>query len=109
MDVVRAIYEDRHQQVWVAGLRGVVKWSGDGFTAVVGTQELDGHIVNVMLKDRNDSLWLAGSKGIIRMNPDGSLRRFDSRDGLPDSLVRAFWEDRRREPVGRHQRRPEPF
>ena len=37
---------------------------------------------------------LGGNKGLILRKPDGRLRSFDSRNGLPDDLVRALQEDR---------------
>ena len=30
----------------------------------------------------------------MRTSPDGSLRRYDTRDGLPDPFVRSLWQDR---------------
>ena len=90
----RIVYEDRGHTLWVAGVDGVVKLNRGSFEAVLGPKEMEGDIVTAMIKDRGDRLWIGGTKGLILRTPDGKLRRFDSRDGLPDNLVRALWEDR---------------
>ena len=46
-----------------------------------------------MVTDRNDHFWMGGSNGVIERWPDGRIRRFSTRDGLPDAFVRALWID----------------
>ena len=90
----RVIYEDRQHALWIGGLGGVVKRDGANFVPVLGPQEVYGEFVISMIKDRNNGLWVGGNKGLILRSPDGKLKTFDSRDGLPDNLIRALWEDR---------------
>src|SRR5262249_15778585 len=92
--VVRAVYEDRQHQLWVAGRDGVAKYDGNRFAPVLGQQQLKGHIITVMFEDHNQGLWIAGTQGLLLPTPSRELRRFDLRSGLPNNLVRALWEDR---------------
>ena len=47
-----------------------------------------------MLADRHGNFWLGGSQGIIERCAVGRDPALRARDGLPDLLVRALWEDR---------------
>ena len=93
-DVVRVVYEDRQQQLWIAGGSGLMKRSGSGFSLILGPEIIRGRFVTTMLEDHNGDLWLAGGTGLMVLRHDGKLKRFDSRNGLPNNLVRALWEDR---------------
>lgn len=91
---VRQIREDRNHDLWVAGFSRIVKMSGSQFLTVIDPKALNGDIVTGMVAGRNDNFWIAGSEGIIRRSSTGEIRRYGVRDGLPDKLVRALWEDR---------------
>lgn len=90
----RVVGEDRHHDLWVAGFSRVAKMEGGKFVPVVDAPTLGGDIITGLLSDRHDNLWIAGSKGLIERSPSGKIRKFEARDGLPDSFVRAVWEDR---------------
>jgi ligand-binding sensor domain-containing protein/signal transduction histidine kinase len=90
---VRGIYEDSQQQLWISGLGGVVRRAGEEFSTVIGAKEMEGDRPLAMLKDRNNGFWIASNRGLLLLTPDGALKRFDLRDGLPDNLVQAMWED----------------
>ena len=49
--------------------------------------------VTTILKDAR-GLWAGGTRGIDLISPEGRLQRFTTRDGLPNELVRALYEDR---------------
>ncbi|MBZ5619308.1 MAG: hypothetical protein LAQ69_11385 [Acidobacteriia bacterium] len=91
---VRQIREDRHHDLWVAGFSRVVKMSGSQFVTMIDPKILNGDIVTSMVADRHDNFWIGGSAGILKRSPTGEIRRYGARDGLPDQLVRALWEDR---------------
>ena len=55
---------------------------------------MKGQIVTSMVTDREDNFWIGGSNGVIERSPDGRIRRFTTRDGLPDAFVRSLWVDR---------------
>jgi ligand-binding sensor domain-containing protein/signal transduction histidine kinase len=90
----RSLYENAHGTLWVAGEGGVIKLSGDGFVPVMGSREMNGQIGITVVEDSNGGLWVGGAKGIVLRHPDGTLTRFDSSQGLPDSLVVTLWADR---------------
>jgi signal transduction histidine kinase len=90
----RVIREDDHHDLWVAGFTAVVKMTGRVFTTVIDSSTLQGLIISSMVNDREGHLWMSGNKGVIERWPDGRIRRFTTRDGLPDVVVRALWVDR---------------
>jgi signal transduction histidine kinase/ligand-binding sensor domain-containing protein len=87
------VYQDAQNQLWVGGLNGVLKREGNGFSVVLGPRDLDGNIVTAILKNAG-GLWAGGTRGIVLIPPEGGLKRFTTRDGLPNELVRALYEDR---------------
>jgi signal transduction histidine kinase/ligand-binding sensor domain-containing protein len=91
---VRAVCSDSHGHLWVAGFSRVVKREGDGFTTVLDSGTLGGMVVLSMTADRRDHLWVGGTLGVMEVLPDGQVRRYGTREGLPDMSVRALWADR---------------
>jgi signal transduction histidine kinase/ligand-binding sensor domain-containing protein len=92
LSTVRVVLEDRHHTLWVAGFGGVLKKSGNGFVKVLETSPADA--ITKLAMDEHDNLWIGGSSGMTVRYADGRIRRFDTRDGLPDLFVRALWVDR---------------
>ena len=91
---VRAIREDPHHDLLVAGFGGVVRLSGDKYTTLIDNATVGGDVVSSLLVDRHDNLWVAGSLGLMLRTPAGQIRKFDTHDGLPDLFVRVVLEDR---------------
>jgi signal transduction histidine kinase/ligand-binding sensor domain-containing protein len=91
---VRAIREDPHHDLVVAGFGGVVRISGDNYTTLIDNATVGGDVVSGLLVDRHDNLWVAGSLGLMLRTPNGHVRKFDTHDGLPDLFVRSVVEDR---------------
>ena len=89
----RLVREDHEHTLWVAGFTAVVKRSGEKFVPMIDAATLSGNIIAAMMFDRHDNFWLGGSKGILVRLASGGFRHYDERDGLPDPLVRAIWED----------------
>lgn len=94
LTTVRNVREDRNGDLWVAGLNAVGTWSGERFTKAIESGTLDGIFIGPMVVDRRGVLWFGGNRGLFARSPDGKVRRFSDRDGLPDTFVRALWEDR---------------
>ena len=91
---VQVVYEDAQQKLWVGGAGGLLTQAGGGFSAVLGPKDLGDNHINAILKDRR-GVWLAtGDKGMILVQTNGSLKRFDTTNGLSNTLVRAICEDR---------------
>jgi signal transduction histidine kinase/ligand-binding sensor domain-containing protein len=91
---VRVVAEDRQKQLLVAGFSGVGRMSGGKYTPLLDNADLGGDIVTGLVVDRHDNLWIAGSLGMIVRTPSGRIRKYGPKEGLPDSFVRAMWEDR---------------
>jgi len=94
LGTVRVVGEDPRGGLWVAGIAGVWKLSGGVYTPALGGAMFSGYIVTNLLTDRRGDFWIAGSQGIVEIAPSGAMRRYGVRDGLPDLIVRALWEDR---------------
>jgi ligand-binding sensor domain-containing protein/signal transduction histidine kinase len=90
----RALCQDANHELWVGGFSRVVRRSGGKFVTVMQADILDGLVVLSMMSDRAGNLWIGGNKGIIRRSASGEIRRYGTRDGLPDPSVRALWADR---------------
>jgi len=91
---VQRVNEDRHHVLWVGGYSGVVKREGGRFVSVLDAGTLGGEFITQMVHDEHDNLWVAGSLGLLVRAPDGQIRKYDTRDGLPDVFIRALWRDR---------------
>lgn len=88
----RSIDGDSHG-VWVAGIDGLVKNTGQRFEPVLNLPQLnEGGFVTVA-RDRKENTWIAG-RGIVLLTPSGKVRRFGMHEGLPNMSVRALIEDR---------------
>jgi signal transduction histidine kinase/ligand-binding sensor domain-containing protein len=90
----RAVAEDHSHNLWVAGYSALGKLTRGKFETVLTAEALDGDVVSGLAVDPHDNLWIAGSKGATMRSPDGQVRRLNTVDGLPDSVLRAIWVDR---------------
>ena len=91
---VQRVSEDGHHVLWVGGFRGVVKRENGRFVSVLDSSKLGDTFVTQLVADSHDDLWIGGSLGLTLLRADGTVRRFDTRDGLPDIFVRAVRVDR---------------
>ena len=92
VELGQVIYEDDAHDLWVGGAGGLVKRNGESFSKVLDGQQLGG-IVTSLVKI-GTRLWIGATTGIIRVDADGTRKHYDTRDGLPDNLVRTVLEDR---------------
>jgi len=88
----RLVYQDRDKTLWVAGIGGVIKRAGKSFVPVLGPKQLGEVVIQTMLKTEA-GLWLGGGQGLINVDPKGNIRRYTTKDGLPNSLVLELMED----------------
>lgn len=88
------VVEDNHHDLWVGGFSGVVKRVGSEFVPVVNAEDLNSGLVSKIAFDSHDNLWIGGSQGVVERSPDGKIRKYDTREGLPDIFARALQVDR---------------
>ncbi len=92
---IRRIYRGPDNTLWIASINAVFKMESAGtFQQVVPDSAFGGGYYTLLSGDRMGNLWVGSSIGLLRRSPDGKLRTFDTRDGLPDPLVRGVVEDR---------------
>ncbi|HLK46977.1 MAG TPA: two-component regulator propeller domain-containing protein [Bryobacteraceae bacterium] len=91
---VQRVSEDRQHNLWVGGFGGVVERAGSRFVPVVSADALNSGNVTRISRDSHGNLWIGSSQGLILRSPDGKIRKYDTRDGLPDIFVRALQVDR---------------
>ncbi len=95
MSSARAVCEDSNHDLWVAGFSRVARKTGGKFVTAITPEVLNGMVVLSMIADRQGNIWVSGNTGIIRHGADGSVKKFGTRDGLPDHVgTRALWADR---------------
>ena len=94
LPAVRHICEDMQHVIWAGGLGAVVKMEGGKFVTAFDDSVLRGDYVTTLMSDRSGNVWIGSSTGLLKRSPSGALRKYDTRDGLPDPLLRALSEDR---------------
>ncbi len=94
IESMRAVYMGRDGALYIAGYAGVARREGNKFVPVIGPAEMGRDIVSTLTEDRHGNLWVAGNFGLVMRSRAGKIRRFETRDGLPDNFVRSIWEDR---------------
>src|ERR1051326_3655953 len=94
LTAVRHVHEDRQHVLWIASLNAVLKMENGKFVRVLGESAFQEDFVTLLNDDGDGNLWIGGGKQLVRRSPDGALRRYDSRDGLPDPFIRALRVDR---------------
>jgi ligand-binding sensor domain-containing protein/two-component sensor histidine kinase len=94
LTAVRAVVEDRRHRLWIGGMSGVSRFSGAGFTPVIGEAQLAGRFVTCLAAGADGTVWIGSSGGVLAISPEGVVRSYRTSDGLPDPMVRALWCDR---------------
>ena len=95
MRAARALTEDSHHTIYVAGNNTVTKWKDGKFVLVYDPTALEADFPSEVQVDQAEDLWIVGVKGLIEGPPGGGLRRYGTREGLSGSFgLHAFLEDR---------------
>lgn len=89
--VVRSVFVDSGQTVWVGGINegGLYQLADGRFRIVPGTA---GFLVSALFEDRSTNLWVGMDKGLGRWNGH-AWKLFTKRDGLTAEVIRALAED----------------
>jgi len=81
--------------LWVAGFRGIFRVQDGHARVVVPAATLRGSTATALWVDKDGTVWAGLSDGLLAIVPgETALRRYTTRDGLPDNYVRALWRDR---------------
>lgn len=97
-DAVRTLHRDRAGNFWVGG-KALWQRTPDGswqpLPAEAGLGDGESAQVRAITETRAGTLWfVTRGRGLLRRAPDGTLRRFDTADGLASNAIRATREDR---------------
>src|SRR5215471_85752 len=90
--VVRAIYEDSSQNVWIGTENGVGKYKEGTLVYYTSDDGLSGNSILTIYEDRGGDIWLGTDKGLTRYR-QGAFRTYTAKDGLAGNIVRAIYED----------------
>lgn len=81
--------------LWVAGFLGIFRVQGGQARVVVPAAKLRGSMAAALWVDKDGTAWAGLSDGLLVVAPgENGIRRYTTRDGLPDNFVRALWRDR---------------
>ena len=90
----RVACEDRKGGLLVAGFAGLARLAGGKTTQILSGSAMGGSVMTSMILDRPGNIWIGGSQGLVEVTAEGALRRYGTREGLPNPFVRALLEDR---------------
>lgn len=86
--------EDREGNLWASTLNGVYRLRDSAFQPWGAPEGLADAMFVVTQSPLDGAIW-AGSEGsgLFRLGSDGSVKRFDTRDGLSSHNISALWVD----------------
>ncbi len=93
-----AILEDRNGVIWCGTGNGLYRLDPPDSAQSIDLgippeKEYYSH-VRALLEDRAGDIWAGLGSGLYRRGRDGQVRRYTTRDGLPDEIITALIEDR---------------
>jgi signal transduction histidine kinase/ligand-binding sensor domain-containing protein/CheY-like chemotaxis protein len=91
-DVVWAIYEDRHHDIWAGTTRGVGRLHDGRLTSYTTDDGLPSNRVHVFLEGESGVLWMGTRNGLAALR-DGKISTLTAKDGLPADHILALHED----------------
>jgi len=81
--------------LWVAGFRGIFRVHNGRARIAVPAARLRGSTATALWVDKDNTVWAGFTDGLLAVAPgQNEIRRYTTRDGLPDNFVRALWRDR---------------
>jgi signal transduction histidine kinase/ligand-binding sensor domain-containing protein len=85
---LQVLHEDRAGRLWIGGWDGLCFYKDGVFSAV--TSNLNVHAIH---EDRQGNLWVGTHYGLVKFK-DGIQTAYQTRDGLPNDIIRVIHEDR---------------
>jgi diguanylate cyclase (GGDEF)-like protein len=93
-DIVLAMHEDRHQNLWLASDGGGLKRLQDGkISSYTAGDGLSDDTVLALFESADSSLWIGTSLGGLNRLKDGRVTTFTTTQGLSHNFIRAVYED----------------
>ena len=93
-DNVLAIVRDRRDRLWIGSDGGGLWQLRRGRVDKLEHHSAEAHGVRRLLEDAAGNLWIATDGGGVHRLRDQRLERLSSREGLPNDIVLALFEDR---------------
>jgi ligand-binding sensor domain-containing protein/signal transduction histidine kinase len=87
---INTVCEDSNHVLWVAGYGGAAEWTGRKFVTVIDASVVRGNLITKVVADSQGNVWMGGSLGLVERTAEGQIRKFDVKDGLPDTYVRTL-------------------
>lgn len=91
-DSVFGITGDESGRVWLATQAGVTEFFDGHFSRFQPNNKLLAD-PRALLRDKNGALWIGTHRGLYRVDADGSLKRFDTSNGLSGDDISALYQD----------------
>ena len=91
---VRAVSEDAAGNIWVGGFGGVAELVNGRFVSVITARQLGDNVASRIAADNQNNIWVAGPHGLLVRSSRGGIKWYDTKDGLPDAVVRTVTVDR---------------
>lgn len=93
-NIVRALFEDKHGNIWVGTQLGLTRLSEAMIVPAPGGSEARPQVARALLADATGAVWIGTDTGLIRV-ASGITTRFELRDGLPSNVITALHKDAR--------------
>lgn len=87
-NVVRVIYPDSHNTVWLGSNLGVARYINGKFERKTGFSQ---NTIKAIARDKKDNIWFTGESSLFRLGPKSPIRTFSRADGFAQSAGNAIY------------------
>jgi ligand-binding sensor domain-containing protein/serine phosphatase RsbU (regulator of sigma subunit) len=88
-DLVTSIIEDRHNNVWIAGKRGLLKYNGRSKTMFTEAHGLSSNSISALCEDYDGNIWVGTASGLC-MFKNEAIVIYTEKEGLQRKTVAAI-------------------
>ena len=92
---VRAIFEDRHERLWIGSDNGIWSRDNNGWRHFGAAAGVPPYSIRAIIEDRFGRLWFGSNGGGVAVFEQGQFDLIGRDTGLPSDLIRGFYEDER--------------
>jgi ligand-binding sensor domain-containing protein/tRNA A-37 threonylcarbamoyl transferase component Bud32 len=94
--VIRAIFEDRDKNIWIAAKdAGLIRYNNGKFSFLTQKEGLLTNDVLAITGDSEGNLWVGTAGGGLNRLKDGKFTTISTKEGLADDIVYSIYEDSR--------------